>query len=604
MKKSQKSSKGLTNRVSTNGSIRADRQLTALGIGRLQISLDTRSEVEAARRNGILTSLVKEEAVEVLRALKERELSVEELATWWSQEKTVNNLRARFAKAMSENSTPVETTAHPKTAEDAYTRSLWIALRAYSADLEKSEAGYNTRKRYAVSLNSLWNVLQLANLPREAVHALAALPEEVASALTQVRRRGVRFADAYKAAFMTKAQRREQTWLSEARLGKRVLKALTEVPEALADVIATHLEYAPRHESVCNLSMLYNGKVPTTSVTEPGRKATEILEGIKRCADVLGAQSTVSCVELLERKDWEALFYVWGAGNTDWNQMRRMLSARLTCIVGEEHDRLRRRAIQVIPERNEIERNLRLTPEQYALILGVLPAYDRAVVVTVTLGGMRSSEFFRLEESQLDHNTCTVVLRGNKTTGSADNVPVDPSLWEHVVTAVPMVYGRSKLRAVLRAACEAVNLDPIRVHDLRHCAGHFAALGGAGEADIQAFLRHKSVAMTRRYLAKPVKQRVANAISAIVGGATEGDASANGYATTRAGTAELNQMTREALYELVWSTPSSHLATRLGISDKGLNMRCRKQNIPTPPRGYWLKTAEGKAAARVPLPRE
>lgn len=39
-------------------------------------------------------------------------------------------------------------------------------------------------------------------------------------------------------------------------------------------------------------------------------------------------------------------------------------------------------------------------------------------------------------------------------------------------------------------------------------------------------------------------------------------------------------MTREQLYELVWSEPMADLAQRLDISDVGLAKQCRRANIP------------------------
>lgn len=62
------------------------------------------------------------------------------------------------------------------------------------------------------------------------------------------------------------------------------------------------------------------------------------------------------------------------------------------------------------------------------------------------------------------------------------------------------------------------------------------------------------------------------------------------------------KISREALYDRVWSTPMSRLAKEFDISDVGLAKSCRKNGIPTPPVGYWAKKAHGKAPARPPLP--
>lgn len=45
------------------------------------------------------------------------------------------------------------------------------------------------------------------------------------------------------------------------------------------------------------------------------------------------------------------------------------------------------------------------------------------------------------------------------------------------------------------------------------------------------------------------------------------------------------RLSRQALYELVWTEPMSVLAPRLGISDVGLAKICRRFNVPRPGRG-------------------
>jgi hypothetical protein len=61
-------------------------------------------------------------------------------------------------------------------------------------------------------------------------------------------------------------------------------------------------------------------------------------------------------------------------------------------------------------------------------------------------------------------------------------------------------------------------------------------------------------------------------------------------------------LTREQLYELVWSTPMLQLAKRFGLSGVGLAKICRKYNIPRPTRGHWAKKEFGKEPPRAPLP--
>lgn len=62
-------------------------------------------------------------------------------------------------------------------------------------------------------------------------------------------------------------------------------------------------------------------------------------------------------------------------------------------------------------------------------------------------------------------------------------------------------------------------------------------------------------------------------------------------------------MTREELYEQVWSEPMQTLARKYGMSDRGLAKNCAHMRVPVPGRGYWAKKAVGNAPARTLLPQ-
>ena len=63
------------------------------------------------------------------------------------------------------------------------------------------------------------------------------------------------------------------------------------------------------------------------------------------------------------------------------------------------------------------------------------------------------------------------------------------------------------------------------------------------------------------------------------------------------------ELTREELYELVWTVPMQRLAERYWISDVSLAETCGKLVIPVPPRGYWRRKETGRVPARPALPR-
>ena len=61
-------------------------------------------------------------------------------------------------------------------------------------------------------------------------------------------------------------------------------------------------------------------------------------------------------------------------------------------------------------------------------------------------------------------------------------------------------------------------------------------------------------------------------------------------------------LTREQLYDLVWTKPIRTLAAEYGLSDVGLAKLCKRHNVPTPARGHWAKLEAGKPVTKEPLP--
>ncbi len=62
------------------------------------------------------------------------------------------------------------------------------------------------------------------------------------------------------------------------------------------------------------------------------------------------------------------------------------------------------------------------------------------------------------------------------------------------------------------------------------------------------------------------------------------------------------RLTRQELYEKMWSRPAVSLAEEFGISGRGLGKICSRFEIPVPPRGYRAKLAAGKHVTRAQLP--
>jgi hypothetical protein len=63
-----------------------------------------------------------------------------------------------------------------------------------------------------------------------------------------------------------------------------------------------------------------------------------------------------------------------------------------------------------------------------------------------------------------------------------------------------------------------------------------------------------------------------------------------------------DRLSREELYNRVWSEPMRTLAAGFGISDVALKKTCARADIPTPDRGHWARKEAGKPTRQIPLP--
>lgn len=64
---------------------------------------------------------------------------------------------------------------------------------------------------------------------------------------------------------------------------------------------------------------------------------------------------------------------------------------------------------------------------------------------------------------------------------------------------------------------------------------------------------------------------------------------------------ESKKISRQELYDLVWSKPMTALAKEYNISDNGLRKICKKLDIPLPQLGHWQKLQYGKKVKIIPL---
>src|ERR1700733_13809995 len=60
-------------------------------------------------------------------------------------------------------------------------------------------------------------------------------------------------------------------------------------------------------------------------------------------------------------------------------------------------------------------------------------------------------------------------------------------------------------------------------------------------------------------------------------------------------------ISREELYELVWSVPMIKVAEKFSVSGSYMARVCSVLGVPRPERGYWAKLEVGKAPPRPAL---
>ena len=213
----------------------------------------------------------------------------------------------------------------------------------------------------------------------------------------------------------------------------------------------------------------------------------------------------------LERIQWRELRDKWGRSPSDWNHLRRAMSAFLTTLLDDKFHPFRRRIVGRIPIAVEAPRVPDVTPLVFWRILRHVPDSYQACFVAIAATGMRVGEYLSCTRFCLRAATFTVSVPGTKTATSAEDVAVHPTLWPYVAAAIPSPLCYKALRRHWRAACKKEKVD-VRIHDLRHCYGQWVVDEGVPEAKVQSALRHKTAAMTRRYTKTKEKGDVAAAV--------------------------------------------------------------------------------------------
>jgi integrase len=246
------------------------------------------------------------------------------------------------------------------------------------------------------------------------------------------------------------------------------------------------------------------------------REGSDGRAALRRLVARLGPAPTVADLDRLSKKDWKTLSKKWGASPTDWNHMRRALSAVLSTLFGTHRYPFRYQVVDRIPLRKEKERVPDLSPEKLAEIVANLPECVRYFPWFLVLSGVRIGEFLRLERSHLRPHSFTIAVPGTKTDGSDRTVFVGKAHWWVVDAAVPCYLTYGQVRRHWIAACAAAGVTRVTLHDLRHCSGQWAILGGADEGALQDHLGHERRETTNKYTRMVNQGRAAEALSDFV----------------------------------------------------------------------------------------
>ena len=162
-----------------------------------------------------------------------------------------------------------------------------------------------------------------------------------------------------------------------------------------------------------------------------------------------------------------------------------------------------------------------LTAEELRRLLDVIPTTpegkrDRAIILTAALTGLRRQEILNLRAEDLTHNGpvyYTARVKGGMERRRELPAPTFQAIRDALeaqgrplesLDPAERIFNISHQTyyAYLRRYARKVGLRGLKPHDLRHTAAKLRREHGASIEDVSAFLGHKSIATTSRYLAR------------------------------------------------------------------------------------------------------
>ena len=566
------------NRTPGGGSFRIDRQFKRLGVGRLQVASGTTDPAEFERINALLTMLAEMDEKNLLRAVKDGLISIEDLRTA-HKNKALPALREKVSTALLS-----EPAAHPTpdapapirdragavaaadlleqpavsharpTARDSEERDTddeddrEVLQRPFWPLLEDSSTWADsttqpvTLQRYQQAIRACRLRLGLARLPVDQLKMLATLPPKIWDALQQVQRRGVSVVAAR--AFVKSGAVPRKHKLKKKRSGTRpysMSNRRATAPPVSAEMTQTRLG----HAAVCGLKLLLpeqwnvlesvDERMPTRAmVLGIVQLSDSQREDLTKLASILHRGALTQDVKNTRAVHWSALWAAWNGSPADWNHLRRAISAGLTCAFGFSGHTTRLKLMRRLTLKAESARVSDVSYETFERILNFVPVRYRSAYRTLVQTGLRVSEFVRLKPEHLNPRTRIVKVPGKKNDQSSRPIMVDAAFWPDLLEAVPCPISKAGLYQNWVTARKLAGEPDARQHDLRHSFGQWSLATGVHDSEVQEALRQKSSKVTADYrrlaqteaasagLAKAIRMK-REAAAAVVAGAAEDD---------------------------------------------------------------------------------
>lgn len=522
------------NRTSANGCIRFDRDLTRLGVGRIQLSSGTENPDEFDRRNGIITKLVEDGDVDTLRALRHGEISIQELVAAFRKGRLASALEeARAARTRAASKPSIISTSDASHGIISMTSPRPTGAASIDLDLATRVgmlvldglAGSSSGGTSGTHLRALCDLLGLQlsdatpaarTLVAELTSGMAAIENaSAASVCAPLSARGPHLVTVHG----PQPGYEEETFPLWSTLIDQVVPSLDCGPE-------TRRRYATSLEALRRKMRQYARDEDLEKLRPAGSDTEQPIRYDRLAVEVFHAISgdgKVGDLRKVNRWFWKSLAAQWNNSPADWNHVRRGLAASLTGLFsGDAKHPFRQAIIEAMPLSDEGEgRTPDLTVEKFWEVVDNLPEHMRAVPVVLVATGMRMKEYLATGHQHLKPNIYAVEIPGTKTAtrqgiGSKSTVMVDEDIWPWIEAGIPAPHKYKRIWQHWTEACTKAGLHDVHLHDLRHCLGQWATDAGVPEKHVQWAMRHRDPNMTRRYTRTAGKREVAAAMGKVL----------------------------------------------------------------------------------------